>query len=101
MSEPDIPALVERLKTHSDQLLKHYLYSGFLEPSKRDIEAYGHAFKKAAVALLYLEGKVKEARPPKVLDAIADVVLRDRPKPITDAAKKRKRKAKRAPKSNA
>lgn len=33
-------------------------------------------------------------KPPKVLDAIADVVLRYRPKATTDAAKKRKQKAK-------
>ena len=74
VSEPDIPALVERLKVHSDQLLKQYLYSGFLEPSNRDIEAYGHAFKKAAAALLYLEGKVKE------LDAAQDTLGHHGPK---------------------
>jgi hypothetical protein len=32
--------------------------------------------------------------PPAVLDTIADVVLRYRPKPVSDAAKKRKKKAK-------
>jgi hypothetical protein len=31
---------------------------------------------------------------PPVLDAIADVVLRYKPKPASDAAKKRKKKAK-------
>ena len=30
-------------------------------------------------------------KPPPVLDAIADVVLRYRPKPVSDAAKKRRR----------
>jgi hypothetical protein len=39
-------------------------------------------------------------KPPKVLDAIADVVLRYRPKATTDAAKKRKKKAKKAAKSD-
>ena len=33
---------------------------------------------------------------PKVLDAVADVVLRYKPKPTTKAGKKRKRKAKKA-----
>jgi len=37
-------------------------------------------------------------KPPKILDAIADVVLRYRPKPKSDAAKKRKRKARKAQK---
>ena len=32
-------------------------------------------------------------KPPAALDAIADVVLRYRPKPVSDAAKKRKKKA--------
>lgn len=35
-------------------------------------------------------------KPPAVLDAIADVVLRYRPKPVSDAAKDRKKRAKRA-----
>lgn len=35
---------------------------------------------------------------PAALDAIADVVLRYRPKPTSDAAKKRKRKARKAAK---
>jgi hypothetical protein len=33
---------------------------------------------------------------PKVLDAIADVVLRYRPKPVSKSAKKRQRKARKA-----
>jgi hypothetical protein len=33
-------------------------------------------------------------RPPPILDAIVDVVLRYRPKPKTEGAKKRKTKAK-------
>lgn len=32
-------------------------------------------------------------KPPAALDAIADKVLRYRPKPVSDAAKKRKKKA--------
>lgn len=35
--------------------------------------------------------KLKRPKPPKVLDAIADVVLRYKPKPVSAAAKKRKR----------
>jgi len=34
---------------------------------------------------------MKKPKPPKVLNAIADVVLRYRPKPISVAAKKRRR----------
>jgi hypothetical protein len=34
-------------------------------------------------------------KPPAVLGAIADVVLRYRPKPVSDAAKDRKKRAKR------
>lgn len=37
-------------------------------------------------------------KPPAVLDAIADVVLRYRPKPVSDAAKDRKKRAKRVAK---
>lgn len=37
-------------------------------------------------------------KPPKVLDQIADVVLRYKPKPKSKAAKKRTRKAKKAAK---
>jgi hypothetical protein len=40
-------------------------------------------------------------KPPAVLDAIADVVLRYRPKPVSDAAKDRKKRAKRAKKAQA
>lgn len=36
---------------------------------------------------------------PAALDAIADVVLRYKPKPVSDAAKKRKRRAKKAKKA--
>lgn len=36
----------------------------------------------------------KRAKPPKVLDAIADVVLRYRPKPKSKPAKRRVRRAK-------
>ncbi len=32
-------------------------------------------------------------KPPAILDAIADVVLRYRPKPVSDAAKDRKKRA--------
>jgi len=39
-------------------------------------------------------------KPPAVLDAIADAVLRYKPKPTSDAAKARKKKAKKAAKSN-
>ena len=35
-------------------------------------------------------------KPPKVLDAIVDVVLRYKPKPKSDAGKARKRKARKA-----
>lgn len=35
---------------------------------------------------------------PAALDAIADVVLRYRPKPVSDAAKKRKKKARKTAK---
>ena len=35
----------------------------------------------------------KRAKPPKALDAIADVVLRYRPKPKSKPAKRRKRRA--------
>lgn len=35
-------------------------------------------------------------KPPKELDAIVDVVLRYKPKPKSDAAKARKRKARKA-----
>lgn len=38
-------------------------------------------------------------KPPAVLDAIADVVLRYRPKPVSEAAKDRKKRAKRAAKA--
>lgn len=34
-------------------------------------------------------------KPPAALDAIADVVLRYRPKPVSDAAKDRRKRAKR------
>ena len=34
---------------------------------------------------------MKKPQPPKALDAIADVVLRYKPKPVSAAAKKRKR----------
>ena len=34
---------------------------------------------------------MKKPKPPKALNDIADVVLRYRPKPVSDAAKKRKR----------
>lgn len=37
----------------------------------------------------------KIKKPPAALDAIADAVLRYRPKPVSDAAKERKRRAKR------
>lgn len=37
-------------------------------------------------------------KPPEALDAIADVVLRYRPKPVSDAAKQRKKRAKKAAK---
>lgn len=36
---------------------------------------------------------------PAALDAIADVVLRYRPKPVSDAAKKRKKRARKAKKA--
>lgn len=36
---------------------------------------------------------MKKPKPPKVLDAIADVVLRYRPKPKTTSARQRKRRA--------
>lgn len=36
------------------------------------------------------------AKPPAALDAIADKVLRYRPKPVSVAAKKRKKRAKKA-----
>ena len=42
---------------------------------------------------------MKKPNSPKALDAIADVVLRYKPKATTDAAKKRKRKAKKVQKS--
>ena len=42
-----------------------------------------------------MSGPVK---PPAALDAIADKVLRYRPKPTSDAAKKRKRKARKVKK---
>jgi len=38
-------------------------------------------------------------KPPKVLDQIADVVLRYKPKPKSKAAKVRKRKARKAAKA--
>ena len=37
-------------------------------------------------------------KPPKLLDQVADMVLRYRPKPKSEAAKKRKRKARKAAK---
>lgn len=40
-------------------------------------------------------------KPPAVLDAIADVVLRYRPKPVSDAAKDRRKRAKRVKKAAA
>jgi hypothetical protein len=40
-------------------------------------------------------------KPPAVLDAIADIVLRYRPKPVSDAAKERKKRARRAKKAKA
>ena len=38
-------------------------------------------------------------KPPKLLDQVADVVLRYKPKPKSEAAKVRKRKARKAAKS--
>lgn len=38
-------------------------------------------------------------KPPKLLDQVADAVLRYRPKPKSEAAKKRKRKARKAAKA--
>jgi hypothetical protein len=38
-------------------------------------------------------------KPPKVLDTLADVVLRYRPKPKSEAGKARKRKARKAAKA--
>lgn len=43
----------------------------------------------------------KAPKPPAVLDAIADVVLRYRPKPVSDAAKDRKKRAKKVAKTRA
>jgi len=40
-------------------------------------------------------------KPPAILDAIADVVLRYRPKPVSDAAKDRKKRAKKVAKARA
>ena len=42
---------------------------------------------------------MKNPKPPKVLDAIADVVLRYKPKAKSVAAKRRKRRAKKVQKS--
>jgi hypothetical protein len=39
---------------------------------------------------------VSRPKPPKVFDAIVDVVLRYKPKPKSDAAKARKRKSRKA-----
>jgi len=43
---------------------------------------------------------MSDTRPPPILDAIVDVVLRYRPKPKTEAAKKRKTKAKKLKKAS-
>lgn len=40
-------------------------------------------------------------KPPKALDLIADVVLRYRPKPKSESAKERRRKARKLAKKNA
>ncbi len=40
-------------------------------------------------------------KPPKVLDAIADVVLRYRPKPVSKPAKKRQRRRRKNAKTSA
>jgi hypothetical protein len=48
------------------------------------------------IGLMELLGRMTDApRLPAVLDAISDVVLRYRPKPVSDAAKDRKKRAKR------
>lgn len=44
--------------------------------------------------------RMSRPNPPKELDAIVDVVLRYKPKPKSDAAKKRKRRAKKRAKEN-
>lgn len=44
---------------------------------------------------------MKKPKTPKALDAIADVVLRYKPKPVSNAAKKRKRAQRKVEKSSA
>lgn len=44
---------------------------------------------------------MKKPKTPKVLDAIADVVLRYRPKPVSAAAKKRRRAKRKVEKAGA
>ena len=60
--------LIAKLKRHASQLLNEYLHSGLLEPSKRDIKAYGDSFNEAASALA-------AAQTPPDREAVARLII--------------------------